>query len=237
LNSHDLPGHPSFRYWIDIFFNDQNTTDMPGVLSVAERRYRRAQFHYALMLNDPFSRGWCLFEMMIRILAGMRALDLARPEDIVPLILMRDSRFTRLVIVEGLTNVYNDVTGRKYNRFGQMATFDSVERDMIQRRIIKACRSSATFNMLLSCYRSAAIQNFRQVRWRRREPTVTRAGTTSTAHRRPKARQHRAPMGGAAVLWGRGSARSVSSDAPRWLAGAGRRTGETWMPWRRLGRG
>jgi hypothetical protein len=144
-------------------FNDQNAADMSGVLAVAERGYQTARFHYALMRNDPFARGWCCFEMMVRILAAMRALCLARPEDIVPLILRRDPRFTRLVIAEGLTDIHHDVTGRVYDRYGTMTTFDPADRTMIQRRIVEACGSPAAFNRFLSCYRSAAIQHFRQV--------------------------------------------------------------------------
>ena len=145
-------------------FNDQNTKDMSGVLAVAELGYKKARFHYAFMRNDPLARGWCLFEMMVRILAGMLALGLDRPEEIVPLILRRDPLFTRLVIVEGLTDIDHDVTGKVYDRFSEMSLFDPADRVMIQRRIAEVCGSPAAFNLLLSCYRSAAIQDHRQVK-------------------------------------------------------------------------
>ena len=66
-------------------FNDQNAADMSGQLAAAELVYRGARFHYALMLNDPFSRGWCLYELLVRILAGMAALGLARAAELVPI--------------------------------------------------------------------------------------------------------------------------------------------------------
>jgi hypothetical protein len=133
------------------------------VLDYAEREYREARFHYALMLNDPFSRGWVLFELMVRILAAMLALDLARPEDMVPFILRRDPIFTRLVIVPGLTDINNDVTGKLYDRFGQMALFDPMDKITIKRRIVEACGSPHSFNMLIAYGRAAGIQDHFQV--------------------------------------------------------------------------
>ena len=146
-------------------FNDQNAADMSGQLAAAELVYRGARFHYALMLNDPFSRGWCLYELLVRILAGMAALGLgARAAELVPLILRRDARFTRLVIVEGLTNVGNDVTGTFYDRFGRMTTFKPSDMAEIKRAIVDKVGSAAAFNLLVSSYRHAAIQNTRQAR-------------------------------------------------------------------------
>ena len=136
---------------------------MDGVLAVAEFGYERARYHYALMLNDPLSRGWCCFEVMVRILAGMLALGIERAEDIVPFLLRRDPRFTRLVIVPGLTDIFEDVTGQLFDRYGEMKTFAAADRVMIQRRIVEACGSSVAFNLLLGYCRAAAIQH--QVRW------------------------------------------------------------------------
>ena len=136
---------------------------MSGVLAAAELVYRAALYHYALMLNNPFSRGWCLYEAMVRLLAALRALGLARPEDLVPLILRRDPLLTRLVIVPGLTDVYNDVSGKYFDRFGEMSTFDPADRVRIQAAIVEACGSPAAFNLLISSFRSAASQHLRLV--------------------------------------------------------------------------
>jgi hypothetical protein len=160
---HPTPPPSTRRYWLDILFNDQNAEDMTGQLDAAELVYRGARFHYALMLNDPMSRGWCLFELLVRILAGMAALGIARPEDLVPRILSRDPLFTRLVIVEGLTIIEHDVTGTFYDRFGRMSTFDPRDMAAIKRAVVAACGSAAAFNLLVSCYRRAAILNLRQV--------------------------------------------------------------------------
>ncbi len=133
------------------------------MLHYAELEYLEAPFHYALMLFDPFSRGWCLYEMMVRILAGMRAMGFSRPEDMVPLILRRDPRFTRLVIVPGLTDVVNDVNGKLYDRFGEMSVFDPADEAVIKQGIVRGCKSSDAFNLLIAIYRAAAIQHHRQV--------------------------------------------------------------------------
>jgi hypothetical protein len=100
--------------------------------------------------------------VLVRLLAGMRALGITRPEDLVPLLLRRDPLFTRLAIVEGLTTK-KDINGEYFDRYGQMSTFDPADRAMIQRRIVEVCGSSVVFNQLLSYCRAAAVQH--QVRW------------------------------------------------------------------------
>ena len=143
-------------------FNDQNAEDMSGQLDMAELGYQMAPFHYALMLFDPLSRGWCVFEFMVRFLAAMKALGIERPEDLVQHILDRHPLCTRLVIIDGLTQL-RDINGTVFDRYGAMSTFEPADRVMIQRRIVEACGSPAAFNRLLSYSRAAAIQ--RQVRW------------------------------------------------------------------------
>jgi hypothetical protein len=137
---------------------------MSGQLAVAERGYMTAGFHYALMRFNPLSRGWCLFEVCVRVLAAMRALGLARPEDMTPLILRRDPRFTRLVVIKGLTDIGTDLTGQTYDRFGEMALFDAADKAQIQRRIVEACGSRAAFNRIIAEFRAAAIQHHRKAR-------------------------------------------------------------------------
>ena len=114
--------------------------------------------------NLSRSLRWCLFELLVRILAGMLALDMARPEDIVPLILRRDPRFTRLAIVEGLTDIGKDINGSTVDRFGTFSTYDATDKAMIKQRIVEQCGSPAAFNLLVSSYRAAGIQHHRQVR-------------------------------------------------------------------------
>ena len=75
--------------------------------------------------------------MMVRLLA---AVGLARPEDLVPLILRRDPRFI-------IADVGGDVTGPLFDR---MSTFDPADRAMMQRGRVEACGVPAAFNLLVS---------------------------------------------------------------------------------------
>jgi hypothetical protein len=54
-------------WWLDIFFNDQNATEMGGELAMAKRFYKEARFHVVLLLNGVFNRGWCIAELLYRI--------------------------------------------------------------------------------------------------------------------------------------------------------------------------
>ena len=166
-------------YWFDIWHNDQNAVDIQSELDAAEWTYKNAKYHYALMLNNPFSRGWCCFELMVRILAAMAALGLREGEDIVRLIqpFMQDRNpcLTRLVIVDEFTDIDRDVTGSWdersdvrsetwYDRFGLLTTYDPGDLVKIKRRILEACGSPYGFNRLMSAIRATALQEFFQVR-------------------------------------------------------------------------
>jgi hypothetical protein len=154
----------SRRFWLDVFFNDQNDKDISRVLSKAELGYIESQYHYALMKNQPLSRCWCLFEFMVRILAGMRAKGLARAEDITPFILDRDPLFTRLVTVDGLTDMERDVQGEYFDKFGNMSAFDNSDLSKIRARILEVCGSAGVFNWILNYYRAAAVRSCCQVK-------------------------------------------------------------------------
>ena len=54
-------------WWLDIFFNDQNATEMGGELAMAKRFYKEARFHVVLLRHGIFSRGWCIAELLYRI--------------------------------------------------------------------------------------------------------------------------------------------------------------------------
>ena len=109
--------------------------------------------------------GWtAYFKVMVRIRAAMHRLKLHLAEDIIPRILARDPLLTRLVIVPGLTDVQNDVTGEYYDRFGDMRVFDPADMVRIKQRIVEECQSAAAFNLMISRFRAATIQHYaRQV--------------------------------------------------------------------------
>ena len=54
-------------WWLDIFFNDQNTEEIGDELERAKRGYKDARFHVVLLMHGVFKRGWCLAELVYRI--------------------------------------------------------------------------------------------------------------------------------------------------------------------------
>ena len=54
-------------WWLDIFFNSQNATEMGGELERAKRGYRAARFYVVFLRHGVFKRGWCLAELLYRI--------------------------------------------------------------------------------------------------------------------------------------------------------------------------
>jgi hypothetical protein len=54
-------------WWLDVFFNSQNATDMGGELERAKRGYQGAQYHVVLLRHGVFKRGWCLAELLYRL--------------------------------------------------------------------------------------------------------------------------------------------------------------------------
>ena len=53
--------------WLDIFFNDQNSTDIVKDLEAAELIYQQAALHALFLMYEPLSRGWVLFEIGVRV--------------------------------------------------------------------------------------------------------------------------------------------------------------------------
>lgn len=63
-NHPPLPENTTF--WVDIFFNDQNSIDILTELAIAEMVYKNATYHVMALNGAPLTRGWCLFEIVIR---------------------------------------------------------------------------------------------------------------------------------------------------------------------------
>ena len=56
-------------FWLDILFNDQNSKDIVQDLNAAQKIYEEAWVHALLVMRDPLSRGWILFELGVRVWA------------------------------------------------------------------------------------------------------------------------------------------------------------------------
>ena len=57
-------------FWLDILFNDQNSKDIVRDLNDAQTIYEEAWLHAVLLMLDPLSRGWVLFELGVRVGSG-----------------------------------------------------------------------------------------------------------------------------------------------------------------------
>ena len=53
--------------WLDIFFNDQNSTDIVKDLEAAELIYQQAALHALFLMYELLPRGWVLFEIGVRV--------------------------------------------------------------------------------------------------------------------------------------------------------------------------
>ncbi len=66
-------------FWWDILFNDQNSKDIVQDLSASQKIFEEAWVHAVLLMRDPLSRGWCLFELGVRVWAVAKEFGLDHP--------------------------------------------------------------------------------------------------------------------------------------------------------------
>ena len=142
----DRPGE-EFRYWIDVFFNDQNAGENMGEeLDNAEHWYMSADHHAVFLAYGPLKRGWCLYELATRANAVVNC----------------GASPSQFVTVIGLTKISDLLI--KQGNFGapdfyrRMRTFDPEDRVQIQRRILEVYGSSYKFNLILQrCTRDLSV--------------------------------------------------------------------------------
>ena len=58
--------------WMDIFFVDQNSSDMPGQMVMSEGKYSGTLLHLVLGTATVGTRAWCVHEVGVRCRAGKR---------------------------------------------------------------------------------------------------------------------------------------------------------------------
>jgi hypothetical protein len=146
-------------YWVDIFFNDQNSDNVPKFLREAEAIYRNSPHHAVLMMNGTLFRGWCVFETATRTNAAMARCRLDH-DGMAALVRAGDPAFSRLVIHPSLTDAGADVFRDSDDRFGAMRTFDPRDLAHIQRSILANFGTAAAFNEAMRAYRKAAVEAF-----------------------------------------------------------------------------
>jgi hypothetical protein len=153
--------------WLDILFNDQNSKDIVRDLNAAQRIYEEAWLHAVLLMRDPLSRGWCLFEVGVRVWAVAKEFGLDHPAT---LRLLTDAhaageeytsrsdwrkypadavaaRLPVFVAVEGVTDLQAEVLRYvECDSFGGMATSTAADRPEIQQRLVLLMESAEKFN-------------------------------------------------------------------------------------------
>jgi hypothetical protein len=154
------------RLWIDICFNDQNSTNMKAELAVAEMVYCRAPFHFVLMANGPLQRVWCLFEIAVRTESLMAKYRLT-PDAMVQLISSNSQRgnpaldeFSHFVICPSVSVPSDSSAPSPGSWFHGMQSFNPDDKRTIQARILKICGSPGRFNDVLRRFTSAALNDW-----------------------------------------------------------------------------
>ena len=159
--------------WLDILFNDQNSKDIVLDLNAAQRIFEEAWLHVVLLMLDPLSRGWCLFELGVRVWAVAKEFGL---DHAATLRLLRGAhaadpeeeytsrsdwakhpaaavaaRLPLFVAVDGVTDLQAEVF--RYaggDAFGGMATSHAADRPEIQKRLALLLESAERFNAVVS---------------------------------------------------------------------------------------
>ena len=153
----------SLTYWIDIFFVDQNEPDIVGALEKVERIYQRARFHAVFMSKSCFRRGWCLFEVAIRLKAVMDSYGESRQSEngknhMIELITQRNiinnGHVTVPVLViipehnDSITSLIQELLELD-DLYSSMVTSEVSDKKHIQDRICRTHGSADAFNSLV----------------------------------------------------------------------------------------
>jgi hypothetical protein len=163
----------SKTFWIDILFNDQNSKDIVQDLNAAQRIYEEAWLHAVLLMLDPLSRGWILFELGVRVWAVAKEFGLdhaatlrllcgvhaAGAEEVYtsradwtqrPAAAVA-ARLPLFVAVDGVTDMQAEVFRyAQFDAFGGMATSQEADKPEIQKRLALLLESADRFNAVVA---------------------------------------------------------------------------------------
>jgi hypothetical protein len=157
-------------FWFDILFNDQNSKDIVLDLNASQKIFEEAWVHAVLLVRDPLSRGWVLFELGVRVWAVAKEFGL----DHATLLLLFAThgaeesytsrsdwtaypaalvagRLPLLVADEDVTDMQAEVF--RYaggDAFGSMTTSQAADKPEIQKRLALLFESADNFNAVVS---------------------------------------------------------------------------------------
>ena len=147
-------------YWIDILFVDQNAKSIKAELNDTRVIYRSATYHAVFMKHSPLMRGWCVLETAIRTISTSECNQI-EPEKIDARSLDNPS-FSMLIVVPGMTNIYEDLLESSRDRFDAMKTTVPSDKIHIQKMIVGMFGSKYRFNEIMLSYRNAAIEKYKR---------------------------------------------------------------------------
>jgi hypothetical protein len=158
-------------FWIDILFNDQNSKDIVLDLNAAQKIYEEAWLHAVFVMLDPLSRGWCLFEIGVRVWAVAKEFGLEHAATLRLLLATHaaaeeytsrsdwathtaEAVATRLplfVAMDGLTKMEAEVFRYvEFDAFSGMATSLEADKAEIQKRLALLLESAERFNAVIA---------------------------------------------------------------------------------------
>jgi hypothetical protein len=137
------------KYWIDIFFIDQNSKDVKTELIISEEVYRTSRYHVVLLANCPLQRGWCIYEIAIRAHQCQRSQG-------------QHVKKSWFVIHPSISNLDEDLLLSQADVLGTMQTFEAEDRAVIRDKILDLFHSEALFNEQITACIQLGLSLYRE---------------------------------------------------------------------------
>ena len=159
--------HGDPKFWVDVYFSDQNSEDISKYLRIADCLYFLVRTHYANILSRMTSRAWVLQEIIIRLIRVIVLHNLlARFDgDLTAAIIevgemckSGDPDCTVFVIVPGSTDLFEDaLNGGHYNWLEASEAFKEEDKRQIQARGETVLGCKEAFDFAVCVLANAAI--------------------------------------------------------------------------------
>ena len=155
-------GKSNLSYWIDIFMNDQNSSDheMKQQLDNADYFYSFATYHAVFVAHNTFSRVWINHEISTRLKSVAIRGGYTTEQLMEAVRTGADSMLPILVYDPMITDIESDLKNKSDNRFHDMEAFDMSDKTMIQAKILANFGSDNNFNEMMSEFTGAALMQY-----------------------------------------------------------------------------
>ena len=152
-------GKSNLSYWIDIFMNDQNSSDheMKQQLDNADYFYSFATYHAVFVAHNTFSRVWINHEISTRLKSAAVRGGYTTEQLMEAVRIGADSMLPILVYDPRITDIESDLKNKSDDRFHDMEAFDMSDKTMIQAKILANFGSDNNFKKMMSDFTAAAL--------------------------------------------------------------------------------